>query len=64
MPEKKKRRANNEGSIRKRKSGLWEAQYTVGYKENGKCNTCAECMSCPENTVKTSNDEKENEHDE
>lgn len=36
MPEKKKRRANNEGSIRKRKSGLWEAQYTVGYKENGK----------------------------
>lgn len=21
-----------------------------GYKENGKCNTCAECMSCPENT--------------
>ena len=23
------------------------------YKENGKCNTCAECMSCPENVVKT-----------
>lgn len=20
------------------------------YKENGECNTCAECMSCPENT--------------
>ena len=34
-----------------------------GYKENGKCNTCAECMSCPENTVKASNDDKENEHD-
>lgn len=38
-------------------------QIECGYKENGKCNTCAECMSCPENTVKASNDDKENEHD-
>ena len=36
MPEKRKKRANHEGSIRKRKNGLWEAQFTVGYKEDGK----------------------------
>ena len=36
MPEKAKRRNNNEGSIRKRSNGLWEAQYIAGYKPDGK----------------------------
>ncbi len=31
-----KRRANGEGSIRKRSDGRWEGRYTVGYDENGK----------------------------
>ena len=31
-----KRRANGEGSIRKRKDGRWEGRYTAGYDENGK----------------------------
>ena len=26
-----KKRANGEGSIRKRKDGRWEARYTAGY---------------------------------
>ena len=29
-----KKRANGEGSIRKRKDGRWEGRYTVGYDEN------------------------------
>jgi len=36
MPEKAGRRNNNEGSIRKRPNGLWEAQYVAGYKPDGK----------------------------
>ena len=36
MSEKAKRRNNNEGSIRKRSNGLWEAQYIAGYKPDGK----------------------------
>ena len=40
MPAAKKRkhskRGNHEGSIRKRPNGLWEVQYIVGKKENGK----------------------------
>ena len=36
MPEKAKRRNNNEGSIRKRSNGLWEAQYVAGYKPDEK----------------------------
>jgi len=35
MPTQKKR-SNNEGSIRKRSDGRWEAVYTTGYKANGK----------------------------
>jgi len=36
-PEKKSgRRGNNEGSIYRRKDGLWCGQITVGYRENGK----------------------------
>ena len=31
-----KKRANGEGSIRKRGDGRWEGRYTVGYDENGK----------------------------
>ena len=31
-----KKRANGEGSIRKRRDGRWEGRYTVGYDENGK----------------------------
>ena len=31
-----KKRANGEGSIRKRSNGRWEGRYTVGYDENGK----------------------------
>ena len=31
-----KKRANGEGSIRKRSDGRWEGRYTVGYDENGK----------------------------
>ena len=31
-----KKRANGEGSIRKRSDGRWEGCYTVGYDENGK----------------------------
>ena len=31
-----KKRANGEGSIRKRSDGRWEGRYTVGYAENGK----------------------------
>ncbi len=34
MPSQKKR-GNNEGTIRKRNDGRWEAVYTVGYKANG-----------------------------
>ena len=34
-----KKRANGEGSIRKRSDGRWEGRYTVGYDENGKVNT-------------------------
>ena len=30
------KRANGEGTIRQRKSGLWEGLYTVGKDENGK----------------------------
>ena len=29
-----------------------------GYMEDGECNTCAECMSCPRNNMK---EEKEYE---
>ena len=29
------KRGQNEGSIRQRKDGTWEARYTVGVKENG-----------------------------
>ena len=32
-----KKRANGEGSIRKRSDGRWEGRYTVGYDENGNC---------------------------
>ena len=28
------KRGQNEGSIRQRKDGTWEARYTVGVKEN------------------------------
>ena len=37
MPERKKagRRSNNEGCIRQRPNGLWEAQYIVAYKPDG-----------------------------
>ena len=31
-----KRRANGEGTIRKRKDGRWEGRYTAGYDLNGK----------------------------
>ena len=31
-----KRRANGEGSIRKRKDGRWEGRYVAGHDENGK----------------------------
>ena len=31
-----KRRANGEGSIRKRKDGRWEGRYTAGYDQDGK----------------------------
>ena len=31
-----KRRANGEGSIRKRKDGRWEGRYTAGYDKDGK----------------------------
>ena len=31
-----KKRANGEGSIRKRSDGRWEGRYTVGYDENGR----------------------------
>lgn len=30
------KRANNEGSVYKNKRGLWVAQATIGYDENGK----------------------------
>ena len=30
-----KRRANGEGSIRKKQNGLWEGRIVVGHKENG-----------------------------
>ena len=38
MPHKKSasKRANNEGSVYKNKRGLWIAQATIGYDENGK----------------------------
>lgn len=36
MPGKGKRRNNNEGCIRKRSNGLWEAQYIAGYKNDGR----------------------------
>ena len=38
MPRKKatSKRANNEGSVYKNKRGLWVAQATIGYDENGK----------------------------
>ena len=38
MPERKKagRRSNNEGCIRQRPNGLWEAQYIVAYKPDGR----------------------------
>ena len=38
MPRKKStsKRANNEGSVYKNKRGLWIAQATIGYDENGK----------------------------
>ena len=32
------KRGQNEGSIRQRKDGTWEARHTVGVKENGKPN--------------------------
>ncbi len=32
------KRGQNEGSIRQRKDGTWEARYTIGVKENGKPN--------------------------
>ena len=32
------KRGQNEGSIRQRKDGTWEARYTVGVKENVKPN--------------------------
>ena len=37
MPRKKatSKRANNEGSVYKNKRGLWVAQATIGYDENG-----------------------------
>ena len=35
MPEKRKK-SNTGGSIRKRKNGLWEAQYVAGRKEDGR----------------------------
>ena len=31
-----KKRANGEGSIRKRKDGRWEGRYTAGYDKDGK----------------------------
>ena len=31
-----KKRANEEGSIRKRKDGRWEGRYTAGYDQDGK----------------------------
>lgn len=31
-----KKRANGEGSIRKRKDGRWEGRYTSGYDKDGK----------------------------
>lgn len=31
-----KKRGNNDGTIRQRKDGIWEARYFVGYKDNGK----------------------------
>ena len=31
-----KKRANGEGSIRKRKDGRWEGRYTAGYDKGGK----------------------------
>ena len=34
-----KKRANGEGSIRKRKDGRWEGRYTAGYDANGKAIT-------------------------
>ncbi len=37
MPRKKAgRRGNNEGSIRQRKDGTWEARLTIGYNDEGK----------------------------
>ena len=38
MPRKKSasKRANNEGSVYQNKNGLWIAQATIGYNENGK----------------------------
>ena len=33
-----KKRGQNEGSIRKRKDGTWEARVTIGILENGKQN--------------------------
>lgn len=31
-----KKRGQNEGNIRKRKDGMWEGRYVIGYDENGK----------------------------
>ncbi len=36
MGSKKTRKGNNEGTIRKRSDGRWEARYTVGYDDDGK----------------------------
>ena len=36
MRQAAKRRANGEGSIRKRSDGRWEGRYTAGHDENGK----------------------------
>lgn len=36
MAKKKGARGQNEGSIREKKPGLWEARYTIGVDENGK----------------------------
>lgn len=31
-----KKRGNNDGSVRQRKDGTWEARFVVGRKANGK----------------------------
>ena len=36
MESKKTKKGNNEGTIRKRSDGRWEARYTVGFNDDGK----------------------------